>query len=187
MCGIPRSGAKGFPLAARLATILLLLMGQATAAPQTSQQKTEASKAAPRCPAKDFGRFLELFSDSPNLQRRFTRFPLEYGEVIDPGYPQPSREYVQRMIESYDKIPVLDRRDGGRIFPSKTKRNRDDLVIVQERGMREEPEFPDERIVPDDDVVLLFVGSTGFGVYFRFGRTGNCWILESIHDKSSWS
>src|SRR4051794_18811777 len=96
MWGNPRNGAKGLPLPVRLVIVLLLLIGQATAAPQTSQQKSEASKANPRCPAKDFGRFLELFSDNPNLQRRFTRFPLEYGEVIDPGYPEPSREYVQR-------------------------------------------------------------------------------------------
>ena len=185
--GNPGSGVNGFPIAIRLAVVLLLLIGHAVAAPQSTQKKTEAPKATARCPAQNFGRFLELFSDSPNLQRRFTRLPLEYGEVIDPGYPEPSREFALRMIESYDKIPLFDRRDGGRIFPSRTKRNRDDLVIVQERGMREEPEFPDERIVPDDEVVLLFVGNTGFGIYFRFARSGNCWFLEAIHDKSTWS
>ena len=113
--------------------------------------------------------------------------PLEYGEVIDPGYPEPSREYAQRLIESFEKMPLFDRKDGGRIFPSRTKRNRDDLVIVREKGMRENPEFPEERISPDDEVVLLFIGSTGFGVYFRFARTENCWLLEAIHDKSTWS
>jgi hypothetical protein len=128
-----------------------------------------------------------VFSDSPNLQRRFTRFPLEFGEVIDPGYAQPSREFSIRMIESFDKIPLFDRGDGGRIFPSRTKRNRGDLVIVRERGMREKPEFPDERDDPDDEVVLLFFGNTGFGVYFRFLRDGNCWFLQAIHDKSAWS
>ena len=155
--------------------------------PTASKSKPGSPKANARCPAQDFGRFLDVFSDSPNLQRRFTRFPLEFGEVIDPGYAEPSREFSIRMIESYDKIPLFDRGDGGRIFPSRTKRNRGDLVIVRERGMREKPEFPDERDDPDDEVVLLFFGNTGFGVYFRFLRDGNCWFLQAIHDKSAWS
>ena len=153
--------------------------------PTASKSKLGSPKANARCPAQDFGRFLDVFSDSPNLQRRFTRFPLEFGEVIDPGYAEPSREFSIRMIESYDKIPLFDRGDGGRIFPSRTKRNRGDLVIVRERGMREKPEFPDERDDPDDEVVLLFFGNTGFGVYFRFLRDGNCWFLQAIHDKSA--
>ena len=156
-------------------------------APTASTSKSGSPKANARCPAQDFGRFLDLFSDNPNLQRRFTRLPLEFGEVIDPGYPEPSREFSVRMIESFDKIPLLDRGDGGRIFPSRTKRNRDDLVIVRERGMREKPEFPDERDEADDEVVLLFVGNMGFGVYFRFSRDGNCWFLQAIHNKSAWS
>src|SRR5262245_32719968 len=181
-----RRGVGALPITVRLAAALFLLVGPAVTSLQSAQQKSDAPKNV-RCPSKHFGRFLELFSDNPNLQRRFTRLPLEYGEVIDPGYPEPSREYYQRMIESFETIPLFDRRDGGRIFPSRAKRNRDDLVIEWERGMLEKPEFPDERISPDDDVVLLFVGGTGFGIYFRFAQTGNCWFLEAIHDKSTWS
>jgi len=192
---IPRRGwaATGIAVAVRL-IMLLLLVGSVAAAPQSSKQKTETQKEsgaqkekAIRCPSKNFSRFLDLFSDNANLQRRFTRMPLEYWEVIDPGYAEPSREYAQRTIESFEMIPLLDRRDGGRIFPSRTKRNRDDLVIVREKGMHENPEFPEERDAPDDQVVELFTGGTGFGIYFRFALSGDCWFLEAIHDKSHWS
>ena len=156
--------------------------------------KASAQKASAKCPSQDFGRFMDSFADSPNVQRRFTRLPLEYGQVIgqvvapvESGDPETAREFALQTIETFDKIPLYDRREGGRIFPSRSKRNREDLVILQERGMRENPEFPDERDSPDDDVVLMFTGSAGYGVYFRFSRSTSCWFLEAIHDKSAWS
>ena len=162
--------------------------------PKSESSKASAQKASAKCPSQDFGRFMDSFADSPNVQRRFTRLPLEYGQVIEQvvapvesGDPEQAREFALQTIEAFDKIPLFDRREGGRIFPSRSKRNREDLVILQERGMRENPEFPDERDSPDDDVVLMFTGSAGHGVYFRFSRSVNCWFLEAIHDKSAWS
>jgi hypothetical protein len=164
--------------------VLFLLVGSAFAAPESAPPKVEVPTPSIACPSQEFTKFLQTFSDSANVQRRFTRLPLEYGEV-DLAFLGTAQEYSRRMIGTFEKIPTFDRQNGGTIFPSKSKRTREHLLIKELNGLREDPEYPEESRSPDDAVVVLFIEDTGFHIYFRFARFEGCWFLHAIHDKST--
>jgi hypothetical protein len=126
---------------------------------------------------------MQVFSDSADVQRRFTSLPLEHGQVDVSALGTP-QEYTRRMIETFEKIPTLDHQNGGTIFPSKSKRTRGHL-LMEVTGKPESPQYREERRSPDDRVVVLYIADTGFHIYYRFAKSEGCWFLHAIHDKST--
>jgi hypothetical protein len=170
---------------ARLVAVpVVLVVVTACAGTGSAQQLAEATKASVACPSQDFSKFMQVFSDSADVQRRFTWLPLEYGQV-DVGALGTSQEYTRRMIGTFEKIPTLDRQSGGAIFPNKSKRTRGHLLMKEVTGKPESPEYPEERRSPDDRVVMLSIADTGFHIYYRFTKSEGCWFLHAIHDKST--
>lgn len=167
-----------------LVAVPFLLFITACSAAEPARHTARPPEASVACPAQDFSKFLQVFSDSADVQRQFTRLPLEYGQV-DVGSVGTPQEYTLRMIGTFEKIPTFDRQNGGTIFPNKGKRTKERLFVRQVTGAREDPEFPEERRSPDDRVVRLFIPDTGFGIYFRFAKFEGCWFLRAIHDKST--
>jgi hypothetical protein len=164
---------------ARLVAVAFSVVLTACVGTDSAQQLSEATKPNIACPARDFGKFLEAFSDSADVQRRFTSLPLEFG-LADPG--NPAQEYTRRMIGAFEKIPG---QSGGRIFPSKSQRTRGHVLMNDMTGEAEVPEYPEERRSPDDRVVKLSMAETGFHIYYRFAQSEGCWFLRAIHDKST--
>ena len=151
------------------------------AAADTTQSIAEKADA---CPSSEFSRFLRAFSDSARVQRQFTRFPLEHGQ-LDLAAPA-NQGYKLRTIASFEGIPSFDSHHGGIIIPSETQRAKAKVRLVTEsKGAPEDPEFPEERKSPDDIAAKLYIEDTGFHVYYRFQRLDGCWYLRAIHDKST--
>src|SRR5262245_4659891 len=167
------------------AALLALVIAAACAGMESDQQIAAAAKASVACPSQDFSKFMQVFSESADVQRRFTSLPLEYGQLIDPGALDPSREYTPRKIETFEKIPLFVRQDGGIIFPSKSGRTKDRILMKEQTGKPESPEYPNQRRSPDDRVVVLFIENTGFHIYYRFAKSEGCWFLLAIHDFSA--
>jgi hypothetical protein len=153
---------------ARLIAVVFPVALMACAGTESAQQiAAEATKASVACPSQDFGKFLRAFSESADVQRQFTSLPLERGLRHVDALDTP-KEYTGWMIGTFEEIPTLDRQDGQRIFPSKNRRTRGHLLIKEETGKPEVPQYPGERRSPDDRVVRLYIEDTGFYVYYRF-------------------
>jgi hypothetical protein len=169
-------------------------MSQTTSVP-TIQDDNSAAEAAQTsvaeehnaCPSPEFSKFLRAFSNSADVQRQFTKFPLDYGQLFDPGAPDTKQEYKRQTIKSFEKIPTFDRQNGGIIIPSERQRAKaPERLIVLAKGERERPEYPGERKSPDDMVAMLHIEDTGFDIYYRFQRVDGCWFLRAIHAKSTY-
>ena len=171
-------------LGTRLVAVPVLVLVGACAGGEPAQQIAEATKANVACPSQDFSKFMQAFSDSADVQRRFTSLPLEYGR-LDTGALGTPQEYTPRTIETFERIPTLDRQSGGTIFPSKSKRTRGHLLMKEVTGKPEGPEYPNERRSPDDRIIMLSIADTGFHIYYRFTKSEGCWFLHAIHDKST--
>jgi len=68
-------------LGTRLVAVPVLVLVGACAGGEPAQQIAYATKANVACPSQDFSKFMQAFSDSADLQRRFTSLPLEYGRL----------------------------------------------------------------------------------------------------------
>ena len=170
-------------LNARLVAVPVLALAGACAGGEMPQQMAETTKASVACPSQDFGKFMQAFSESADLQRRFTSLPLEYGQLDTSALGTP-QEYIPRMIETFEKIPTLDRQSGGTIFPGKNRRTRDHLLMKEVTGKPESPEYPNEHRSPGDRIIMVSIADTGFHIYYRFMKSEGCWFLHAIHDKS---
>ncbi len=147
------------------------------------QARTRVGDERPACPSLHFSKFLHAFSNRADVQRQFTKLPLEYGQV-DPDAIGTDREaYRLRTIEDFEKIPSFDIRSGGTIMPNERRMMKKHERLVVERTP-EDPEYPRERKAQDDMVARLFIDDTGFHIYYRFQWTNGCWFLRAIHDKS---
>jgi hypothetical protein len=150
----------------------------------TEQARARVGDERPTCPAPDFSKFLHVFSNRADMQRQFTKLPLEYGQV-DPNAIGTDREvYSLQTIKEFEKIPSFDIRSGGTIIPNERRRMKEHERLVVER-VSEDPEFPSERNARDDMVARLFIDDTGFHIYYRFQWIDGCWFLRAIHNKST--
>jgi len=129
---------------------------------------------------------LHAFSSRADVQRQFTKLPLEYGQ-LDAGSISIEAEYRRRTIQEFEKIPSFDIQSGGTIIPNERHRMKahERLVVQTKKGEPEAPEYPGERKARDDMVAMLFIEDTGFHIYYRFQWTDGCWFLRAIHDKST--
>ena len=152
------------------------------AAADTTQSVAEKPDA---CPSSEFGKFLRAFSDSAKVQRQFTKFPLEHGQ-LDLAASDTDQSYKLRTITSFEAIPSFDSHHGGIIIPSETQRAKAKVrLVIQSKGAPEDPEYPEERKLPEDMAAKLYIEDTGFHVYYRFQWLDGCWYLRAIHDKST--
>jgi hypothetical protein len=147
--------------------------------------RTRIGDKRPVCPSPDFGKFLHAFSSRADVQRQFTKLPLEYGQV-DTDAIGAEGEYRRRTIQEFEKIPSFDIQSGGTIIPNEPHRMKkhERLVVQPKKGEPEDPQYPGERKARDDMVAMLFIDDTGFHIYYRFQWTDGCWFLRAIHDKS---
>jgi hypothetical protein len=159
----------------------------AVADPLTQAPDAPAVQAAAdnACPSTDFAAFLRAFSDSPDLQRRYTSFPLEFG-LYHPGRD----EFKKSKIPSFEKIPNYDREDRT-VFPTSARIKESELkieVITNKNSKTEKDENVfQEEIVRDTGVVAVeaHIPDTGVLVYYRFRKTKGCWYLYLISDRST--
>src|SRR5262249_31512014 len=82
-------------LDARLVAVPVLVLAGAWAGGGSAQQMTQTTKASVACPSQDFSKFMQSFSDSAEVQRRFTSLPLEYGQLDTSALGTP-QEYTPR-------------------------------------------------------------------------------------------
>jgi hypothetical protein len=156
-----------------LAVVIAVLCGPDLADTVWSAQSTPSPGAkAAACPSQDFSAFFKAFSESAEVQRKFTRLPLEYGQVDQDLVGTGKPDFSTRTITSFEKIPLFDKSDGGRIFPSSKKRLNNHLAIKIESG-----ESANIR-------VMLYLPDTGFHIYFKFINTDFCWRLFEVDDES---
>jgi hypothetical protein len=138
-----------------------------------------AAPPAPRgaCPSQNFPAFLDAFGESVEVQRGYTRIPLEYGQSSGGmnGTPREKEVLKTRTINSFDAIPISDGKDGGRILRSKAKR--------RERGLK-------LTVEPDGDdatrkTATIVLPGTRFRLDFHFVSTDTCWELVRIDDRTT--
>lgn len=137
-----------------------------------------ATTAKPACPSQDFAEFVDAFAESADVQKQRTRIPLVYGRMNAEllGTAREDEAFSRRRIKSFEKIPLLDPDDGGRIFFSKVKRTKNRLEM-QIGATSDEPERATTAIV--------FLPDTGFRLIYRFIKTEDCFTLIGIDDPST--
>jgi hypothetical protein len=149
--------------------------------PQAAPAVTTPQAAPPMtrgpCPSQDFPVFLDAFGESVEIQRGYTHIPLVYGQ-FNAGLIGTLREneaVKTRTINSFDAIPIYDRKDGGRILRSKAKR--------RERGLRIRVE-PDRENGENTKIVTVLLPHTGFHLEYQFANSDECWELVRIDDRT---
>jgi hypothetical protein len=137
-----------------------------------------AATTSSACPARGFSEFVQAFAERVEIQRRYTRLPLLYGhlDVYSIGTTRENEAFSRRIIASFEAIPLVDPKDGGRLFPSKAKRTKNGFEV---------------KIGPDDEnpnvhtIATVFLPDTGFALVYRFIKSGTCWVLVGIDDRST--
>jgi hypothetical protein len=143
-----------------------------------SFSESAAATARPACPSQDFAEFVDAFAESADLQKQRTRIPLVYGRLNAEllGTERENEAFTRRRIKSFEKIPLLDPDDGGRIFFSKVKRTKNRLEM-RIGATSDEPERA--------TTATVFLPDTGFGLIYRFIKTDDCFTLIGIDDRST--
>ena len=147
-----------------------------------------APKDRDACPSTEFTAFFPAFSTRPELQRRYTKLPLEYG-LLDMNRLGYDDEFKTKLIRKYEEIPGYTKKNGA-IFPSAAELRADGLEIritTQKNGQPRENTHPEEIITDPNHATATLILSDGGGlqVYYRFRRTGGCWFLFGISDRST--
>jgi hypothetical protein len=151
-----------------------------TAGASFAATKLAAATAEVACPSRDFSKFMDAFSEDVRLQKRFTRFPLEY-RYLDAhliGTEKENDAAKKQMIESFEAMPFgFGGGKGTSLFPNRLERTKKNLatkLVPPENGERSS----------NDKNVLLFEPNTGNGTYYRFRRERGCWYLYLIDSRS---
>jgi hypothetical protein len=171
-------------LAAGLLTGLLLSFDYAVAQPSVSGVGAVAANET--CPAADFTKFLSIFSASPDLQRRYTRFPLKFGVWVG----DLDEEYKTSTIGSFEKIPNYDPKNRT-VLPTPSYMRKyglktEIITIKNSKKANDENVFPEEIVSdPAQAIVRAWVPDTGVNVLYLFKRMNGCWFLYFISDRST--
>jgi hypothetical protein len=137
-----------------------------------------AAPTSGTCAAQNFSAFIEVFSESAAMQRRYTHMPLVYG-LLDANMLGTLKEddaFSTRTINSFEALPFFNKMDGGRIFPSKKKRREQGLEIKVDA---------DSEHGGNGMIAAIILPDTGVYVGYRFEATGTCWTLVEIDDRST--
>lgn len=174
-----------------LGALLSFVCGFAFADGGSGAPKADSvAKEAGTCPSKDFNVFFDVFSKRADLQRKYTRVPLEYGKLnVDLiGTPKEAQAFKREIVKSFEKIPAYNAKDGG-VFPSELEMKEDELkveVITSANSKTGKVAHPELIVTgPNNATAVLFVPDTGFRIYYRFKMTLGCWFLFGISDRST--
>ena len=139
--------------------------------------EAQAATSKPACPAREFSSFVEAFAESATIQRQYTRLPLVYGHLDQNlvGTARENKAFSRRIINSFEAIPLFDPADGGRIFSSKMKIAKKEF----EMEVKTPPEYPGNHTI-----ATIFTPDAGFRLHYRFIKSGGCWTLIGIDDRS---
>ncbi len=146
---------------------------------QTTPKSQAAAKSQGSCPSQEFSKFIEVFLESVVVQRKFTRFPLEYRYIdarLIGGAPDDEIEKKQ-FIKSFDQIPFRSRTNPKEIWLIANSRERKKFRWVMEI----DPPEPDE----NEKEVALKTPDTGDITYYYFRRYRDCWYLFVVDNKST--
>jgi hypothetical protein len=169
--------------------LLCLFSGPALAetkgASQTKSESGDTTKDRSACPSREFAAFFQAFSRQAELQRRYTRLPLQHGILDIDVTPDVFRK---KMIGRFEEIPQYNKQTMA-IFPSAARIKAEKLEIEIRTSKSPKPHkgAPPESTVenPNNAVALLYLPDTGFQVYYRFRRAAGCWFLIGISDRST--
>jgi hypothetical protein len=118
-------------------------------------------EATARCPAQEFSEFLEAFSESQEVQRAFTKYPLEKQQVDVNATPEP-KPFTRRLERQQVEFPLI---------PNKAERK------AQSLDLRVDP------LAAGQVRLTLLQSDTDYQVSYFF-RKDACWELERIEDAS---
>jgi hypothetical protein len=124
-----------------------------------------AQASSVRCPANTFSEFLRVFSESVDVQRRYTKWPLTFSFVNwkeDTGLP-----FLNHMqVYSIKELPIFR---GKFLFPNESARLGDELVqTILSEGISPKVVVG----VPDSDVTFVYT----------FSQIRECWMLVEMLD-----
>ena len=172
---------------------LLSSCGSAVANPRAqgpAAPGVQAVTAKKTCPSADFAGFLRAFSERAALQRRYTRFPLEFG-LVDLSHLNDADEgYKKSTIHSFEKIPNYDP-DSGTVFPTPTRIEKYGLkteitTVNNSKTSKDKNVFPEEIINdPASVTVAVTLPDSGVVVFYRFRKMQGCWFLYAVSDRST--
>ena len=100
-------------------------LAESTNGPAAKPHVGGETKGGAACPSQDFTAFFRVFSVRADLQRKYTRLPLEYG-VVDMDSANVS--FKTRAIRKFEDIPQY-RPENGAIFPTAAEIEEDKLEI----------------------------------------------------------
>jgi hypothetical protein len=170
--GADCGGVGQFSARLWIAALILLALAQTIVRSAPAQAASEANITRPgvACPSQDFNEFLAAFSESADLQRRYTLLPLQYGEYETvAGTPT-----KWRKIKKIEDIPEFNA-ETGLVLRNSVQRSGKQLDLNIERRA-------DGRL---NDVIIFEKehGYNGYAMryYFNFQKDG-CWHLYAIKD-----
>lgn len=154
---------------------------------QDARSSPTVTQAGATCPSREFSAFFKAFSTRSDVQRSFTRFPLECG-VLDIdliGTDREDQAFKTKLIERFEDVPLLE---DGVIFPNEKQKKKGELrvKIIMRGNSKHGPDADPESVINDSEsaTVTLFVPDTGFRIHYRFRRDSRCWFLYGISDRS---
>jgi hypothetical protein len=148
---------------------------------QDARSSQAVEQAGATCPSREFSVFFKVFSTRSDVQRKFTRFPLEYGVLDQEG----DYEFKTKLIERFEDVPLLE---DGVIFPDEKQKKKGELrvKVIMRGNFKPGPNADPEEVIKDTEsaTVTLFVPDTGFRIHYRFRRDSRCWFLYGISDRA---
>jgi hypothetical protein len=152
--------------------VVYLTLALAFSAPEPVGAQSASARSVPAedasCPSLDFAAFLSVFSEMPDVQRKFTLFPLKFR-----GYDD-DFNLKTRLFSSFEAIPTFAEKFGGAIFAGAGQRksqNLDVKTVQKAKG--------------DSREVLLVSANAGVSVHFFFKMRQGCWFLYAVDDTST--
>jgi hypothetical protein len=172
---------------------LLFLFGSAVAASTDQSAAALSERSVPAngaCPSAKFAEFLQAFSRRPALQRRYTRFPLEFGLEDLSHLGDADEGFKIGSIYSFEKMPNYDP-ESGTVFPTPIRIKKFGLkteitTIKNSKSDKDKNVFPEE-IIRDPAIVTVLVTlpDSGVLVFYRFRKMQGCWFLYAVSDRST--
>ncbi|MEH2513952.1 hypothetical protein V1291_005306 [Nitrobacteraceae bacterium AZCC 1564] len=151
---------------------------------QDARSSPAVVQAGATCPSREFSTFFKAFSTRSEVQRSFTRFPLEYG-VLNADAIDTDEEFKTRVIDRFEDVPQLNK---GVIFPNAKEKKKHGLreKVMTRGNSKPNPNADPESVINDSEsaTVTLFIPDTGFRIHYRFRRDSRCWFLYGISDRS---
>src|SRR6185295_4423761 len=125
-------------------------------------------------PSQQFKVFLEAFAESPELQKVFIKFPLQY-RYLDSSAKKDDYDVATRIVSSYTEL--MKGITGAGPFPNRKERKLEKLFM---KILRNPP--VEMKANPGDVVVNVGVRDSDVGDLYYFQRTSRCWQLYIIEN-----